>query len=159
MVAAGAAGAADESDLVKAYGVLNEMTGLIARAQADGRIRGFKIAKGGQQRETLGGYELSIGGLFDLRGLFGPGTGGTTEPRATGYALAIQSADDEFIVVGRGITITFTASNAQVEVDSAQEGRYANGRWIPGRTLNGDERYFLFPQDALRVVRLKLLRR
>jgi hypothetical protein len=75
------------------------------------------------------------------------------------YGLAIQIGVDEFVVVGRGITLNFSAPNAQVEVDSAQEGTYADGRWIPGRTLNGDERYFLFPQDGLRMVRLKLLQR
>jgi hypothetical protein len=46
-----------------------------------------------------------------------------------------------------------------VELDSVQEGVFQDGRWVPGRTLNGDERFSLFPADSLRIVRVKLLRR
>ena len=76
-----------------------------------------------------------------------------------GYGLLIHQDEDEFLVVGRGISIRFSVSDASIEIDWAQEGRFDQGRWIRDRILNGDERFFLFPNDELRTVRLKLLRR
>ena len=62
-------------------------------------------------------------------------------------------------MVGRGVSLDFSIPGKVVEVDSAQEGVFDNGQWKPGRTLNGDELYFLFPPDQLHVVRIKLLSR
>ena len=151
-------GAAD-SEVFQAYRLLNEMTGSITSAQRDGLILGFKLASGAQQQETLGGYHLSISGPGGTLGAFGPGTGAAEQGKATGYGLVISRADNEFLIVGRGISVNFSSPGAQVEIDSAQEGVFENGQWIPGRTLNGDERFFLFPKDSLRIVRLRLLRR
>jgi hypothetical protein len=150
---------AEDNEVFQAYQVLNEMTGPIANAQRDGRIRGFKIASGARQQEIMGSYELSISGPRGTLGAFGAGTGAAEQAKPNGYGLVINSADNEFLIVGRGVSVNFSAPNTEVEVDSAVEGVFRNGRWIPGRTMNGDERFFLFPNDSLRVVRVKLLRR
>jgi hypothetical protein len=150
---------ADGHDLFKAYAVLGERTGQPPAAQAEGRIRGFKITARQVNRETLGGYTVSISGPFDTRGLFGAGTGTAAAPPEAGYGLIIHSGPDEFTVVARGVTLNFAAANAKVETDAVQEGAFKDGQWVPGRTLNGDERYFLFPNDSLRTVRIRLLRR
>ena len=150
---------AEDSEVFQAYRLLNEMTAPITSAQRDGRILGFKLTSGTQQRETLGGYDLGISGPGGTLGAFGPGTGSAGQGKATGYGLVISRADNEFLIVGRGISVNFSSPGAQVEIDSAQEGVFDNGQWIPGRTLNGDERFFLFPNDSLRIVRLTLLRR
>jgi hypothetical protein len=150
---------ADDHEIFKAYGVLSEMTAQIASAQSQGRIRGFKLDSGTKQKDALGGYEISISGPRGTLGAFGPGTGTDAQATASGYGLLMHSGPDEFLVVGKGISIDFSAPNAVVEIDSAQEGTFKNGDWVAGRTLNGDERYFLFPGDDLRIVRLRLLRR
>ena len=151
--------AADGHDLFKAYAVLGEMTELIASAQAEGRIRGFKIVRGGAQKEILGDYEIKVSGPVDTRGMFGAGTGVAAEAPASGYGLIIQSGPAEFLIVGRGVSLEFSQPNAQVELDTVQEGAFRQGRWTPGRTLNGDERHALFPNDRLRTVKIHLLRR
>ena len=46
-----------------------------------------------------------------------------------------------------------------IELDTVQEGVFVDGVWQPGRTLNGEERFFMFPNDRLRTVRISLLRR
>lgn len=149
----------EDNEVFRAYRVLNEMTELTTRAQREKRIRGFKIASGARQQEALGGYELSISGPRATTGVFGPGTGTTEKTQTAGYGLIIHSADNEFLIAGRGVSINFSATNAQIEIDSAHEGVFENGRWIPGRALNGDERFFLFPNDSLRIVKVTLLRR
>lgn len=150
---------AEDHDVFKAYRVLNEMTTAITSAQRDGRIHGFKIAKGARQKETIGGYDLSFSGPRATLGAFGPGTGAAEQVKSEGYGLVIHSRDNEFLIVGQAVSVTFSAPNAKVEIDSAQEGRFQNGRWIPGRVLNGDERFSLFPNDGLRIVKVTLLRR
>ena len=149
----------DNSELYQAYAVLNEMTGPIAAAQAAGRIWGFKVTASAPQKEVLGGYELDISLPASTRGVFGAGTGSDTQATNGGYGLAIASGPNEFLIVGRGISVRFAAPGSKVEIDAAQEGRYAGGRFIVGRTLNGDERYFMFPNDGVHVIRIKLLKR
>lgn len=150
---------ADDSEVFKAYGLLNEMTRPIATAQAEGRIRGFKIAPGAQRKEALGGYEINLSGPFSTVGAFGVGTGHEASVKGDGYGLIIQSEKNEFLIVGRGISARFTAPEERVEIDTVVEGRFSAGQWVPGRTMNGDERYFLFPNDGLRIVKITLLKR
>ncbi|MEO6715722.1 MAG: DUF5597 domain-containing protein [Novosphingobium sp.] len=151
---------AEDDEVFKAYRLLNEMTGLIAKAQSEGRIAGFKITIGERQQIKLGGYELAVAGSRGiLAGALGPGTGSAEPTKANGYGLVINTGANEFLIVGRAISVSFSALDSVVELDSAQEGVFQSSRWIPGRTLNGDERYFLFPPDGLRIVRVKLLRR
>ena len=149
---------APDHDLFKAYKVLNTMLPEIARGQQDGSIRGFKVTTGEQQKFTFGGYDVSFSGPRSTLGMFGAGTGTAEPAKSTGYGLVIQTGEDEFLIVGRAIDVTFTADGGSAEIDSAEEGTFEKGQWIPGRTMNGDERYFLFPVDALRTVRVRLLR-
>jgi len=148
----------DNDEVFQAYRVLGEMTGLIADAQRDGRIRAIKVT-GANEKITLGGYDLTFTPQGGTLGAFGPGTGKAAEPKATIYGLVIHQAPDEFIIVGRGFWVNFAAPGSTVEIDTAQEGVFKKGQWVPGRTMNGDERYGLFANDSLRVERIQLLRR
>ncbi len=151
--------AAEGHELFKAYGVLNSMTAQIAKAQAEGRIRGFKVAGSAAQNESLGGYQIAVTRSMSTLGMFGAGTGAAGPDKTIGYGLLMQVGKEEFLAVGRGISLKFSAPGKEVEVDFAQEGVFEQGQWVPGRTLNGDERFALFPTDDLRVVRIRLLRR
>lgn len=122
------------------------------------RIHGFSIATGEVQHATIGDHDIEIRGARDTYGLFGTGTGAAAES-LSGYGLILQTGDDEFTVVARHASLTFPHPDALVELDALREGTYAHGEWTPGRTLNGDERYFAFQSEALRGVRISLLRR
>ena len=149
----------EDHEVFQAYRVLRGMTELIATAQQNGKIRGFKIAAGGSEQQTLGGYQLDITQNRGRRGAFGPGTATADESNIRGYGLVINTAPDEFLLVGRAFTVNFNQAGKTVEVDTAVEGVYENGRWIPGRNLNGDERGSLIPPNALRAVKVKVLAR
>src|SRR3954453_18176032 len=73
------------------------------------------------------------------------------------FALVIAEAEDQFLLVGQGVGLDFSRGADLVEVDSVEEGRFDAGHWVAGRSLNGDERLFLLPFDALGVVRIRLL--
>ena len=151
-------GIPNDNEIFKAYGTLNGMRSLIARAQSEGRIRGVKLdGKDAEQKVQLGGYDILITGPMDTRAALDPGAG-TAPPPVSGCALILKTAPNEFLIVGQGVSVTFSRPGARVEIDSTQEGIFRDGVWTPGRTLNGDERNSLFPRDSLRIVRIHLLK-
>ena len=148
----------ESKELFSAFAEMHRMTDVITQAQAQGRIHGFSLAAGERHEVELGGYNITVSGPFDTRGMFGEGTGGAAEV-VTGYGLIIHSADDEFFMLARGTFVNFSRTDSTVELDTLTEGEFVENQWIPGRILNGDERYFMFPKDGLRTVRIELLRR
>jgi hypothetical protein len=53
-----------------------------------------------------------------------------------------MSGENEFYVAGSGVLVTFRPSHADgtmAGVLRMEEGSFANGMWISGRRLNGDE--------------------
>lgn len=64
------------------------------------------------------------------------------QPRGDGVCLCLAMSERECWVVGNACSLTFTSgSPAQPNLDLllVEEGRFAQGTWIPGRRLNGDE--------------------
>jgi beta-galactosidase GanA len=68
------------------------------------------------------------------------------------------------LVAGTGVTFVFapTDGRGRAGLESVWEGRYTDGRWTPGRRLNGDEthqgRHVRLPPDAFSLQRVKLYR-
>lgn len=147
-----------DHEVFRAFFVLGELTEFITTAQAADRIHGFRISTGEQQRVQIADFDVTITGARDTYGLFGTGTGAAAD-KLVGYGLILQTGDDEFMVVARHVSVAFSRTDSIVEVDALHEGTYTNGEWMPLRVLNGDERYFAFQSNDLRVVRYSLLRR
>ncbi|GAA2078147.1 DUF5597 domain-containing protein [Microbacterium hatanonis] len=148
----------DNDELFLAFAAMQDMSDVITAAQASGDIHGFRLVTGEMETVELGGYSVTISGPLDTRGMFGAGTG-EEAAMLTGYGLIVRTSDDQFVVLARGISLKFAQKDAVVELDTLVEGTFAQGRWAPRRTLNGDERYFMFPKNGLRTVRVDLLRR
>jgi hypothetical protein len=137
-----------DHDVFRTYQVLEPVSRLVLDAQAENRLHGFQIRTGEQQTISIGGFEITINGPFDTRGMFG-----------VGYGLVLQTGKNEFLGIIRGASLRFSRTDSEVELDRVEEGQFRDGTWVPGRVLNGDERHFMFPKDELRTVRLALLRR
>lgn len=63
-------------------------------------------------------------------------------PRTDGVCLCLAVSDTECWVVGNACSLTFAsgcADRPNLDLLLAEEGCFENGRWIPGRRLNGDE--------------------
>ena len=61
---------------------------------------------------------------------------------SNGACLCLQVAQNECYIAGKGCGISFRSlAEAQPDLDLllAEEGSFADGEWIPGRRLNGDE--------------------
>jgi beta-galactosidase GanA len=76
--------------------------------------------------------------------------------------LIIQLGAEEYLVAGRGLTITFSAQSGWVGIESIWEGAYVNGVWKRGRLLNGDQshqgRHVRLASHKFEVQRVKLYR-
>ena len=89
------------------------------------------------QKVSLGGYTLNI--TYE-RPTSSAASAQTSEAISGG--LVISAGPDEFILAGTGLIVTFETempSDTIVGILSAQEGKYMNGQWTPGRWLNGDQ--------------------
>ena len=71
-------------------------------------------------------------------------------PRMTakplGAGMVYELAENQFLIVGMMSTLTFQAKageNVKVNFLRLEEGEIENGRWKPGRILNGDEQMAL----------------
>jgi hypothetical protein len=56
--------------------------------------------------------------------------------------VLIATGPDEYFIIGNGFSITFSASTPGPEhigLGTVEEGSFADGLWIPGRRLVGDD--------------------
>ena len=149
----------DDDQVFQAYHFLDDMTDMIATAQQDGTIYGFRIPAGGGDTHEMAGYDLQITQNRGQQGAFGTGTATADETGTEGYGFVINTGPDEFLLVGRAFAVNFAKDGSDVEVSFAQEGVFEDGEWVPGRIFNGDERRRLIPPDSLRAVKVRLLTR
>lgn len=152
--------------LPRAYRVLRQLTPLINRYQGSGNMRGLKAAVSYDGVVDLNPVQLSMGGyLLDVSFV---NQWGKTDPAEveTRGGLVIRLADDEFLVAGKGVTVTFKdadiTSGAMVGIEKLTEGSYHDGVWQEGRWLNGDEshqgRHLRLPAEDFSIQRIKLYR-
>jgi beta-galactosidase GanA len=151
--------------IAETYAALRELSPLILAAQGSGRMTGFAPAvsfNGTVQDEPktvpLGGYELTAH-------FVDPWVPKADQKTETHGAIVIQLGPDEYLMAGSGVTFTFapaTPGPAVAGVESIWEGRYVDGKWVPGRLLNGDEshqgRHLRLPPGPIVIQRVKLYR-
>ncbi|MCD2324280.1 DUF5597 domain-containing protein [Sphingomonas sp. IC-56] len=157
--------AAGEGDPAMAalYGQLTPLVPVILQKQAEGGIATV-ILEGGAQRAgrgRIGDY------IVDVTRASGPK--GDVDPTSRIAAMFLQTAADEYIVVGSGdAQLQFTTDRPGapiVGIESIDEQFLSNGRMVKGRRLNGDETgqgqsLRLFSTDAAdkKVYRVRLYR-
>ncbi len=160
---------ADEQKVLgSAFAILRQLSPQILAAQGTGRMIGIRPPTAfdgtpdlAAQRYTLGHY------TFDVHFKNPPpiSIGQHQEvamPGAHG-GLIIETGPDSFIVAGTGMIIYFGSngiSDPLAGIESVWEGHYANGRWVPGRLLNGDEtnqgRYLRVPTGSFTIHKVRL---
>ena len=101
------------------------------------------------QELKLGDYAISVGPLinngFGGRGGFGGFRGFGGGPTLTNVSPArfvINTSSGAYVFVGGPASVTFTPNTpdlGNVVLGSFDESALVDGRWVPGRRLNGDE--------------------
>ncbi|MFL6208567.1 MAG: DUF5597 domain-containing protein [Pyrinomonadaceae bacterium] len=150
--------------LTASYDLVAQLTPLILEHQGKGEMAGL-LPEGVEQRVPqqvhLGGYILNV--TYERPTLPSAQAAQPTDAPAGG--LVIANAPDEFIFAGTGLVVTFEADapgEPNVGILSAQEGKYVNGEWTPGRWLNGDQthqgRHLRLAPGKFDIQRIKLYR-
>ena len=134
--------------LAASYDLVAQLEPLLVELQGRGMTAGL-LSEGEEQRQPqqvrLNGYVLVA--TFErgtppapADGVLAP-TGAAAGPPPPSGGLVLATAPDKFVVAGTAVTITFAASvpGRRVGILSAEEGRFASGRWEGSRRLNGDE--------------------
>jgi hypothetical protein len=79
-----------------------------------------------------------------------------------GTGIIVADGPDSFYVVGTGLALTFSSREPGriARIGMAAEGSFLDGRWTPGRRLNGDETFgayrILLPPDTVQVIHVTL---
>jgi hypothetical protein len=157
----------DNGALGAAYSTLDQLTPLLTSIDRSKMASVVRQGEGETKAVVeLGGYLLRI--QYEGAGRAGaPAAAPTTAPATTpsGAALILNTAPDEFIVAGEGVTISFLPNSngpKQVGLMNVEEGTFNNGVWIPGRRLNGDETnsndHLIFRGSSPTIQKVKLYR-
>jgi hypothetical protein len=81
-----------------------------------------------------------------------------------GFGLIIATGPDEFTGAGKGFRVSFTTRSPtpHIGIATIDEGKFEDGKWVPGRRLNGDENdqgnYWRFDQHEIKIERATLYR-
>jgi beta-galactosidase GanA len=152
--------------LGQAYDVLEQLAPHILAAQGQGKMSGFKPRVLYDETvvyepvtERIGDYRFTVAFADIQRPVATPETGGYG-------GIIIQTGPEDYLIAGQGITVTFQPVGqgpALAGIDSAWEGRFdAQGRWVPGRLLNGDQthqgRHIRLPVGEFSIQKIRLYR-
>lgn len=152
---------ADEP-LAKSYDVLTQLSPVILANQGKGTMSGILFEKKTPvDTIRLGGYtfvckhDYTLGWSPKAKDDEWPMTGG----------LIIQTGPDDFTIAGTGIVITCLSDQSKAPnagILQLDEGQYMDGKWKPGRRLNGDQdhqgRHIRIPVGEYGIQKLTLYR-
>jgi beta-galactosidase GanA len=145
--------------LSQSYKIIQQLSGEISKAKRKGTMEGVLLSKDVDTvRLQMGDYILTVS--HDLTLGWSPKAKDTNWPLTGGIIISL--AMDEFYVGGTGLVISFKPikQGERAGILQVDEGVFANGKWQPGRRLNGDEdhqgRHLRIPMGEYGIQRIKL---
>jgi hypothetical protein len=143
------------TDLGATYSAILSVAPILLEQQTKGNAHGFSLTREHPSVEySMNGYTVKV----SLDEIFG-------NHSENGFGLIIATGQDEFLGVGKGFRVLITArapSPFKFGYASIDEGIYEDGKWRPGRRLNGDENdqgnYWRFDADSIRIEKAVLYR-
>lgn len=145
--------------LSESYHAIADVMPLLLEHQSAGDVHGFVLGpnaeiNGPKADFTVNGYTLHV--ALD---------NGSGDQAKSGFGMILPLGKNEFLGVGKGFHVTFTPrddSATLVGIASVDEGVFKDGKWIPGRRLNGDENdqgaSWRFDSQRVRIERILLYR-
>lgn len=119
-----------EHPLAESYRLLSDLMPLLTEYEGSGNLYGIL------QQEGEPGPDINLGEYVGHVRFTG------RDENQAGYGLIIKLETHEFLLAGNYFAVSFTSKSTDTPhagLLEVRESRYENGRWIPGRWLNGDE--------------------
>lgn len=155
----------EHSSLADLYETLGSLAPLILAHQAAGTIKGVRAPVSYDSEADLAPQAFDMGDYRITASFIDPWTPRDDQTPETHGALVMQLATDEFVFAGAGVTFTFEPLGdgpSRAGIERADEGRYVDGDWRPGRRLNGDQthqgRHVRLAPGAMSTQRVRLYR-
>jgi beta-galactosidase GanA len=152
--------------LSNAYAVLGQLSPIILEARGHGRMAGFRAAiqEDGAVIDTP--VTRKLGGVAFTVNFVDPWTARDKQAVGDHGGMVIHAGGEDFWFAGQGITVTFEGADGGpplVGIDYAEEGAFdANGRWLAGRRLNGDQthqgRHIRLPPGKAQIQHVRFYR-
>ena len=121
-----------KGDLSDSYHAIASLAPLLLEHQASGDVHGFVLEKAHPSVDfVMNGYTVHV----RLDEIFGHGT-------ENGFGLILTDGKDQFLGLGKGFRVSFSPQDAdglKVGIAAVDQGSFEQGKWVPGRRLNGDE--------------------
>ena len=143
-----------KQDLAQSYDAIARLAPMLLDHQAAGDVRGFILDKLHPSAEfALDGYTVRV----SLDEIFG-------SHADSGYGLIMAIGSDGFLGAGKGFRVSFApmATGQRIGIAEVDEGSFQDGKWIPGRRLNGDENdqgnYWRFDSRRVNTEKVRLYR-
>jgi beta-galactosidase GanA len=126
--------------LTQGYDILRQLTPLILEHQGSGSL-GAVLLNPGELSQTvaIGNYNVTVSKIQNRRST---AVASTTAEAAPTYAMIIGTGPDQYVIAASNAEITFspiTPGPSVAGLAQVQAGSYADGVWVPGRWLNGDD--------------------
>jgi beta-galactosidase GanA len=143
----------DKGELTASYSAISKLAPMLLEHQSAGNMHGFVLDRGNNSVDfTMSGYTVHV----TLDEIFGHGA-------EVGFGLIFETGTDEFLGVGKGFRVSFIPrSGQQVGIAAVDEGTFEDGKWVPGRRLNGDEndqgKFWRFDSSTLKTEKVSLYR-
>ena len=143
------------TDLGASYSAIASIAPILLAQQTAGNVHGFVLTKEHPSVEfNMNGYAVRV----SLDEIFG-------NHSEDGAGILIATGQDEFLGVGKGFRVLITPrspSPFKLGWASIDEGTFQDGKWIPGRRLNGDENdqgnYWRFDSRSTKIEKAVLYR-
>jgi hypothetical protein len=137
------------------YGAIASVAPIILEQQTKGNVHGFTFTREHPSVEfSMNGYTVDV----SLDEIFG-------NHSEKGFGLIIATGQNEFLGIGKGFRVLITARSSspfKLGYASIDEGIYEDGKWTPGRRLNGDENdqgnYWRFDARSIKIEKAVLYR-
>jgi beta-galactosidase GanA len=121
-----------KGELAESYHAIAQIAPLLLEHQSAGDMHGFVLDRGNSSVEfAINGIELHV----SLDEIFGSGA-------KEGFGLIVADGPDRFLGVGKGFRVSFSMpseAGPHLGIAIVDEGTFDDGKWVPGRRLNGDE--------------------
>jgi beta-galactosidase GanA len=119
-------------DLGASYSAIASVASILLEQQTKGDVHGFTLTREHPSIEfSMNDYTVDV----TLDEIFG-------DHSENGFGLVIATGQNEFLGIGKGFRVLITARSPapfKLGYASIDEGTYEDGKWMPGRRLNGDE--------------------
>jgi hypothetical protein len=123
------------------YDLLSQLAPLILKHQGNGTMSAVLLGPNDPpQKIAVGNYTLYVGAQ---RPRTAPGAAPSPQQaQPFSVAIFIAAGPDEYFAAGSGVSITFSPNTPGLPLAglaTVEDGKFVDGRWVPGRRLAGDD--------------------